>query len=182
MVREAMIGVMLAAAIAAPQRGRRPAPRSDAPDSASRIRAVRNRAPLAEGALALLPLTSIEPEGWLRRQLEIQAVRMLDREAADDLQLVRRPERLDQRDRIGVRVLDHPHVAVGRDLEIGREHAQVVAVARTEHHPVLAERDRLAVAVHRRVDDVVLDRHDGRLYVQQFDFEHQRGFVVARLR
>jgi len=34
---------------------------------------VQNRAPLPGNAFYILPLTSIEPEGWLRRQLEIQA-------------------------------------------------------------------------------------------------------------
>jgi len=36
-------------------------------------RVVRNRVPLQSGAFSVLPLGTIEPAGWLRRQLEIQA-------------------------------------------------------------------------------------------------------------
>ena len=48
---------------------------------------------------------------------------------------------------------------VRADVEVGREHAQVVAVARPEHHAVLAEAHRLPVAVDRRVLDVVANGH-----------------------
>ncbi len=43
------------------------------PADVSAPRIVRNRPPLQPGAFTVLPLGSVTPEGWLRRQLEIQA-------------------------------------------------------------------------------------------------------------
>jgi hypothetical protein len=48
------------------------APRAEAPNVPPPT-AVWNRAPLTKSPLALLPLGSIRPRGWLKRQLEIQA-------------------------------------------------------------------------------------------------------------
>jgi uncharacterized protein len=42
-------------------------------EPSSRANAVRTRAPLHPGAFTMLPLGSIKPAGWLKRQLEIQA-------------------------------------------------------------------------------------------------------------
>ncbi len=72
MFRTLVACLMLAAIASAapPQRARRaqrPAPEPPPP------RVVGNRSPLQAGAFASLPLGAIRPEGWLRRQLEIQA-------------------------------------------------------------------------------------------------------------
>jgi uncharacterized protein len=66
------LACVIALAVVAPQRARRPRPvPADTAPSVPRV--VRNRPPLQAGAFALLPLGSISPEGWLRRQLEVQA-------------------------------------------------------------------------------------------------------------
>ena len=46
---------------------------ASAPLPAAEQAAVKNRAPLPPNAFTMLPLTAVKPQGWLRRQLEIQA-------------------------------------------------------------------------------------------------------------
>ncbi len=74
MLRVAIAGVV-ALVLVVPldaQRSRRS--RTTRPDPPSTVaRVVRNRPPLQPSAFSPLPLGSIAPEGWLRRQLEIQA-------------------------------------------------------------------------------------------------------------
>jgi hypothetical protein len=41
-----------------------------------------------------------------------------------------------------------------RDLKLGFEYLLIIVVAWTQHHPVLAKRDRLVVAVGRNVSDI----------------------------
>jgi hypothetical protein len=61
------LGAIVVVGIAAPR------PAVSPTDDPSVPRVVGNRPPLQSGAFTTLPLGSIAPEGWLRRQLEIQA-------------------------------------------------------------------------------------------------------------
>jgi hypothetical protein len=79
----------------------------------------------------------------------------------------------------------------GRNFEFGLEHDLVIVVARTQHHPVLAERDRLRIMVCRDVSDGE-NRHCGPALIQvadnasfdtrQFPPQEQDSFVALRRR
>lgn len=62
-MRTVILCLVMLAATAVPAAGKRPA---ESP-------VVKNRSPLPANAFYVLPLTSVKPRGWLRRQLEIQA-------------------------------------------------------------------------------------------------------------
>ncbi|MCY1370450.1 hypothetical protein D9M69_575410 [compost metagenome] len=94
-----------------------------------------------------------------REQVALRRRHVLDGEGADDAQFGRLAQWLHQRDGVRVRVLNEPREGLRAHLQVGGEHAQVVAVARTEHHAVQAEGHRLVVAVDGGVGDVVLDGH-----------------------
>jgi hypothetical protein len=79
----------------------------------------------------------------------------------------------------------------GRNFEFGLEHDLVIIVARTQHHPVLAERDGLRIMVSRDVSDGE-NRHCGPALIQvadkassdskQFPRQEQDAFVALRRR
>jgi hypothetical protein len=70
-----------------------------------------------------------------------------DLERADDRQRVGGALEIDQRDRVAEHVVHPAHVARRRQRQFGGHQAQVVAVARAQHQPVLAEGDRARVAI-----------------------------------
>ena len=66
------LGVFVAGSGSHAQRARTSTTKPASRPAVSRS-AVMNRAPLQQGALALLPLGAIKPRGWVRTQLRIQA-------------------------------------------------------------------------------------------------------------
>jgi hypothetical protein len=86
---------------------------------------------------------------------------MIEVELTDDAQLRRARLLVEGHDgdRIAEDVVQPAHApGLGIDDEARREEAQVVAVARPEHHPVRTERHRIGIAVRRGVPDVQ-ERH-----------------------
>ena len=87
------------------------------------------------------------------------SVRMIQDPHSNSVALVQPLTRADELRIVCTFTIEHAHAGVRAHVEVGRQHAQVVAVARPEHHAVLAEAHRCAVAVDRGVGDVVADRH-----------------------
>ncbi len=85
--------------------------------------------------------------------------RVVEPHPALEAQLARLPGEACDRDAVPERVVDPAEMRrLGRDLDLGRDELLVVAVARPEHHAMLAEGDRPAVAIGRDVADRK-DRH-----------------------
>ncbi len=57
-------------------------------------------------------------------------------------------------DRVAEHIVHPAQIGLGRNLELGLHDPQIVAVARTQHHPVLAEFHRIGVAIGRGVTNV----------------------------
>jgi len=79
---------------------------------------------------------------------------MLELDRADEFQDQGRAFEGGDGDRIAKWVVDPPDLRGGFDHQAGVEKAKVMAVARPEHQPVVAERHRLGIFVASTVDDL----------------------------
>ena len=85
---------------------------------------------------------------FLDRTVGLGALEMLDLNLAFDLQSGRRLAEGRYRDRVFEHVVQPPDRGwLRRDRKPGREYSQVVAVARPQHHAMLAKHDRPGVAI-----------------------------------
>jgi hypothetical protein len=75
----------------------------------------------------------------------------LDRQLAGDAQLAGRLGEGHDRDRVAQDVVDPFRPAGGREVELGRQQPEVMAVPRAEHEPMRAKADGPAVPIDRRI-------------------------------
>ena len=100
------------------------------------------------GKLLVVVEKWIEIGGIIRRQREFLGRIVLDRRRADERQGVGALVEGRDRDAVAEHIMDPAQRHRPRlDLEIARQHAQIVAVARAQHDAMLAERDRVRIAI-----------------------------------